>query len=113
MAQYYSNTPPPAYPTQTSTLAIVSMIFGILGWVGVLGIGPIIAIICGHMAKSEIARNQGRITGGGLATAGLVLGYINLVGTVVVVCIAIVLPLLGIGGIALCAPFGEFLNGIK
>jgi hypothetical protein len=109
MANYQPNyqqvPPPPLYATQTSTLAIVSLIAGIAGWVGVLGIGPIIAIICGHMAKNEIRKANGRITGGGLATAGLILGYLNLALSLIVLCLAIVLPLLGIGSLAICAPF--------
>ena len=106
----YQQVPPPVYVAQTSTLAIVSLIGGILGWVGVLGIGPIVAIICGHMAKSEIGKSSGRITGGGMATAGLILGYLNLVVIILVFCFAIVLPLLGFGGIALCAPLTSLLE---
>jgi hypothetical protein len=94
----YQQVPPPVYVAQTSTLAIVSLIGGILGWVGVLGIGPIVAIICGH------------ITGGGMATAGLILGYLNLIISLVVLCVAVVLPLLGFGGLALCAPLTSLLE---
>ena len=105
---YQQVPPPPMYPTQSSTLAIISLIGGILGWVGVLGIGPLVAIICGHMAKSEISKAAGRITGGGMATAGLILGYLNLALSVVVLCVFIVLPLLGLGGVAICGPlFGS------
>ena len=89
---------------QTSTLAIVSLIAGIAGWVGVLGIGPIVAVICGHMAKNEIRKAGGRITGGGMATAGLILGYLNLALSVLALCLFIVLPLLGFGGLAICSP---------
>ncbi len=112
MSQYgYQQAPPPMLQaTQTSTLAIISLIAGIAGWVGILGIGPIVAIICGHMAKNEIKKNMGRVTGNGLATAGLILGYLNLAVTLIGVCLLIVLPLLGFGGLAICAPF---LNGIQ
>jgi hypothetical protein len=105
---YQQVPPPPLYATQTSTLAIVSLIAGIAGWVGVLGIGPLIAVICGHMAKNEINKAAGRITGGGLATAGLILGYLNLALSLIALCLFIVLPLLGFGGLAICAPlFGQ------
>jgi Domain of unknown function (DUF4190) len=64
---------------RTSTTAIISLVAGILGFVQVLPfIGPIIAIITGHMAKSEIKHSNGMVTGNGMATAGLVLGYIML-----------------------------------
>jgi hypothetical protein len=99
----------PVY-VQSSTLAVVSLICGILGWVGLLGIGPIIAIITGHMAKSEIARSGGQMTGSGMATAGLVLGYLNLALTLLILCLFIILPLFGIGGLALCAPFLNSIN---
>src|SRR5450759_4430477 len=105
MNQGYQQVPPPTmYIAQTSTLAIISLIGGILGWVGVIGIGPIVAIICGHMAKSEIGMSGGRITGNGMATAGLILGYLNLALSVMVLCLFVVLPLFGFGGLVLCAP---------
>ncbi len=62
-------------PPQTNVLAIVSLTLSILwiGWLGSLG-----AVILGHMAKRQIADSHGRQTGAGLATAGLVIGYIGL-----------------------------------
>ena len=49
----------------TNTLAILSLIFGILG--------GYLAIVFGHIAKSQIKRTDEK--GSGLATAGLILGY--------------------------------------
>lgn len=68
----------PAAPT--STLAIVSMVFGILAWCVLPFIGAIIAIICGHLARSEIRNShpEQRQEGDGMAVAGLVLGYVQL-----------------------------------
>lgn len=63
----------------TSTLAVMSMVFGILSWCVLPFVGAIVAIICGHMARSEI-RNAGvdrRMEGDGFAVAGLVLGYVQ------------------------------------
>ena len=40
-------------------------------------LGSIAAIITGHMAKSEIKKSAGMVTGNGMATAGLILGYID------------------------------------
>lgn len=59
----------PAPQQKTNTLAIVSLV---LAFVVSLG-----AVICGHIALSQIKKTgeQGR----GLAIAGLVLGYIGLV----------------------------------
>ncbi len=51
---------------------------GILGWIFLPVVGEIIAIITGHLAKREIRQSDGLLGGNGLATAGLVLGYANL-----------------------------------
>ena len=50
------NTFPPAAP-RTSTMAIISLIGGIAGFTFLPFIGSIVAIICGHMAKSEIKKS--------------------------------------------------------
>jgi hypothetical protein len=97
--------PPPLYYSQNSTLAIISLIAGILGWVGFVGIGPIIAIITGYMAKSEILKSNGRLTGLGLAKAGLILGYINIGLSVIGFCAVIAFFILGIGSPLICLPF--------
>lgn len=73
----YGYSTPPA-PTN-STMAIVSLVAGIAGWTLLPIIGAIVAVITGHMAKNEIRSSGGRLTGDGLATAGLVLGYASLV----------------------------------
>ena len=96
--------------SRTSTMAILSLIAGIAGWLGLLGIGGILAIVFGHIAKSEIRKSSGTITGDGMATAGLVLGYVNLALAVIILCLAVALPLFGFGGLAICVPF---LNGIQ
>lgn len=59
----------------TSALAIVSLIFGILGWSFLPLLGSVVAIVTGHLARSEIRRAHQRPQGDGLAVAGLVLGY--------------------------------------
>jgi hypothetical protein len=67
------NTPPP-----TSTAAIVSLVFGILAWVGLPFIGAVVAVIAGHLARADIRRADGRLGGDGVAVAGLLLGWIQL-----------------------------------
>jgi hypothetical protein len=37
------------------------------------------ALICGHIARSKIRKSGGALGGKGIATAGLILGYIALV----------------------------------
>ena len=92
------NLPPysPAAPAaQTSTLAIVSLIAGILSWLIVPILGAIVAIITGHAARKDIAASLGTRTGNGLATAGLILGYAQVILLVVPLAMICLLALLG------------------
>ena len=67
-------------PRSTSTLAVVSMCFGIAGWTVLPFIGAIVAVICGHLARREIRQTVSEpLDGDGLAVTGLVLGYAQLV----------------------------------
>jgi hypothetical protein len=95
--QSYTPQPyaPPSVPQQStftmtsppnSGAATVSLIFGILAFVFLPVIGAIIAVIAGHMARNEIRASGGRLGGNGLATAGLVLGYIQIILLVLFVC---------------------------
>jgi hypothetical protein len=61
--------------TKTSGKAIASLILSIV-WV--YGLGSILGIIFGHIARSEIKNSKGTLTGAGLALAGLIIGYITL-----------------------------------
>lgn len=84
-------------PTQTSGTAVVSLVSGILAWTILPILGALIAIICGHLARGEIRRAiPGTVGGDGLAVAGLVLGYVQLVVTILVV-IAIILMIVFFG----------------
>jgi hypothetical protein len=72
----------PSRQIKTSSNAIISLICGILAWLGVFGLGGILAVIFGHLAKKEIRTSDEPIDGDGMATAGLILGYLNLAATV-------------------------------
>ncbi|MRG61277.1 DUF4190 domain-containing protein [Agromyces sp. CFH 90414] len=71
----------PAYgaaaPAKTNTLAIVSLIASIAGIVIVYFIGSVVGVICGHIAINQIKKTgeQGR----GMAIAGLIVGYVGIV----------------------------------
>jgi len=96
MVQQPNQPPSAAKPaSQTSTLAIVSLVAGILGWLILPLIGSLIAIVTGHMAKSRIRESMGQLTGDGLATAGLVLGYLQIMLIVVPICLIVLLALMG------------------
>ncbi len=91
-----------AYPVSVpnSGLALASMILGILGWTILPVIGPMVAVLLGHMAQREIRAARGALSGSGMAVAGLVLGYLQLVPLVLGLCF-LVLLFGGIVGFAL------------
>ncbi|MDF3058058.1 MAG: type pilus biosis protein [Rariglobus sp.] len=66
--------PPASTPPATSGLAITSFILGISGFL--IFITAIPAVICGHIACSNIKHSNGGQKGRGLAISGLVLGYL-------------------------------------
>jgi Domain of unknown function (DUF4190) len=86
----------PSYRSTTSSLAIVSLVFGILSWCVLPFIGAIVAVVCGHLARSEIRRSaDGPMEGDGMAVAGLVLGYLHLLLWVFLIAIGIAALLFG------------------
>ncbi len=62
----------------TNSLAVVSLVSGIVSWFLCPLVGGIVAVASGHMAHGQI-KTSGE-GGAGMATAGLVLGYIHLAG---------------------------------
>jgi Domain of unknown function (DUF4190) len=95
----YSVTGPP-----NSTAAVVSLVFGILTWIFLPVIGPIVAVVAGHMARAEIRRSNGQVGGGGMATAGLVLGYLQIALFVLAICAIIAIGFLSLLGSQVSAP---------
>lgn len=67
----------------TSTLAIVSLVAAILGFTMLPIIGSIVAIVTGYSARKETRAVPALVGGDGLATAGIIMGWIQ-VGLVVV-----------------------------
>lgn len=80
----------------TSTTAVVSMVFGILGLSVLPLLGSLVAVVAGHMARREIRDAQGRVGGDGMAIAGLVMGYIVIVSSVLLCGLFAVLAAIGI-----------------
>jgi hypothetical protein len=70
--------PMPVYqpPVSTNSLARASLVLGVAEFF-TMGLTAIPAIICGHMAKREMRQTGQR--GDGLATSGLVLGYMAVI----------------------------------
>lgn len=52
-------------------MAIISLVTGLMCI-------PLVSIILGHLARSEINKSNGSIAGAGMALAGLILGYLQL-----------------------------------
>ena len=75
-------------PPQTNGKAVASLVLGVF-WMR--GIGSILALVFGYKGKKEIEESQGTQDGRGFAVAGIVLGWIGIVGLVLIV-LAIALP---------------------
>jgi hypothetical protein len=84
---YPYGQPPYGYPGQsagTNGLAIASMVLGIL-WL--YWVGSILALIFGYVARRQIReRHQ---SGGGMAVAGIVLGWIGIATLVLVIVLVV------------------------
>ena len=68
------NQPPATGGGQNQTLAIVSLVLGILGFVCLGFIGGIGAIITGFIARKKATENPAQYGGAGLALAGMIIG---------------------------------------
>jgi uncharacterized membrane protein len=69
----------PAYqpaPAATNSMAIASMVLGVAEFF-TMGLTAIPAVICGHIARRQMKMTSQR--GEGLATSGLVLGYMAII----------------------------------
>jgi hypothetical protein len=71
---YRSGLAPQLAP-RTNGYAIASLVLGI---VGPLIVGHILAIVFGNRAKQEIEASNGQQTGTGFATAGIILGWVGI-----------------------------------
>jgi hypothetical protein len=70
-----------------STMAMISLVAGILGLTFMPIIGSIVAIITGAMAKNEIEQDAGQLGGEEYARVGITLGWIGLGLAVIGVCV--------------------------
>jgi hypothetical protein len=70
----------------TSTLALIRLIAGILGFTAVPLLGGIVALFTGYAAWQETRAVHPKFSGDGLATAGIIMGWIQVGLTVVGIC---------------------------
>jgi hypothetical protein len=87
-------------PLPTSTLAVVSLISAILGFIALPVIGPIVALFTGYAARNETRAAPPTASGDGLATAGIVMGWIQIGLAVIGVCCTIAYFVFVVGVIA-------------
>jgi hypothetical protein len=81
----------------SSTLAIVSLVSAILGFTLAPVIGTIVALITGYMARNETRSIPPRASGEGLATAGIIMGWIQVGLIVIGICCTIAYFVLIVG----------------
>jgi hypothetical protein len=70
----------------SSTLAIISLVAGILGFTVFPFIASIVAIWTGYEARKETRSVPPKASGDGMATAGIVMGWIQIGLTVISIC---------------------------
>jgi hypothetical protein len=82
-------------PVSTNSLARASLVLGVAEFF-TMGLTAIPAIICGHMAKREMRQTGQR--GDGLATSGLVLGYMAVIFWGILIALSIVGAIISASG---------------
>ena len=120
--------------TPNNQMAVVSIVSAAIAWiVGGLGscaaiflgpvaictgiiflIGSIVAVVTGHMGRSQIKNSGGLQGGDSLAMFGLILGWIGLIINFLMLCLIIA----SISGLALLGPevgdvFSEIINELE
>jgi type IV pilus assembly protein PilA len=90
--------PPQAQPypgqyqqQQTDGKATASLILGILSILCFGLLTGLPAIILGHISRGNIEQSQGRLKGAGMALAGLIMGYVSILLTILIIA-AIAIP---------------------
>ena len=85
---------PPAYPAygyapvpRTNGLAVASFVCSL--FFRLYGIGAVLAVVFGFVARYQIKRSGGTQKGKGLALAGIVIGLVSLIAIAVVVAIVV------------------------
>ena len=98
---------PPAGPPLSGS-AIASLIFSILGLIGVLPlVGSVIGLLLGYSARKEIDQSAGAVSGHSLAQAGIIVGWLGIGLGIMLLCL-IITGLVAIPGIAICAGLFDY-----
>ncbi|NLF12571.1 MAG: DUF4190 domain-containing protein [Anaerolineaceae bacterium] len=83
---------------EKSNLAVVSLVLGIAAWLLLPIIGALGAIVTGHLARRDVRQSEGRLGGSGMALAGLLLGYGQMAGIIILTLVLVVAGLLSNAG---------------
>lgn len=94
----------------TSTLALVSLIAGILGFVGFPVIGTAVALFTGYSARKETRAVPPTHSGDGMATAGIVMGWIQVGLVVLGICLFVAYLVFVVGLMGTIGIFGSGNN---
>lgn len=80
------SSPPVGVGNKDQTMAIVSLVLGIIGLTACCGviIPSLAAMITGYMARNKAKNNPNQFGGEGLAMAGLITGIIGVVGGILI-----------------------------
>ncbi len=92
--------------SKNDPLSIWSLVLGILSWLCFSILAGIPAIICGHISLRRIKKNP-LLRGKGMAIAGLVLGYIQ------ILLLIVILPALALPAIAGALERGKAIQSLK
>ncbi len=71
--------PPAPVGPSTNGFSIASLVLGIV-WV--FGVGAVLAVIFGFVARQQIRESGGRQGGSGMALAGIILGFVGIAGLI-------------------------------
>lgn len=104
MDQQNSSTP---VVLPTSTLAIVSLIAGILGFVGFPILGTAVALFTGYSARKETRAVPPTHSGDGMATAGIVMGWVQVGFIVLGICLFVAYLVFVVGIMGAAGIFGS------
>lgn len=74
---------------ETSGKAIASMVLGFFSFIFPAGV---LAVVFGHISRSEIHRSGGRLKGEGMGLAGLIMGYMGVAIFPILIIAAIAIP---------------------
>jgi hypothetical protein len=84
---------------QNDDKAVISLVLGILSLVSFSILAGIPAIILGNASRERIRASSGQLTGEGLATAGVVMGWISVALALVIVFIVFMMAFIIVPGL--------------